>query len=452
MLLFQTSQNSFKDPKISRNGQNDGQSVRLRDKQDGLTGRASGDYANSTTLFCLLAGRGGGPRTRLNGKQNEWSKIDDSLKLAGLKRVRAPADGNCQFHAVAAHSHMTHSELRIAVTQFLVEHQDAYIDFFSRNESFATYVQELANPGTWGDNLSLLVMAELLQSPIHVAQSHGVQIISPSLVSGQPIWVAYNGDSHYDSVFPCGISFKPNSSQVMKDNPTRVRSPDSTTAVVGNSATSCAMQTPAEAHLNLAHQLFPEDPSSSSLPTRVDLKSWLFLSANITSFSAQHNSLLEIPFEVAALQETRHTVKSQNQFSLILKKAGFKVIWGKHQPFRAGKSGRHTSTGLNGRPGGVAIIAQDHLPLQFIPPGECDIRKRLFHSCRWVHGAVAFGNCKQVVHIFSIYGFTGSYTHSRAAELNEAFFSDILEVLAISRFGPRCSCFNHGRLQYRSVR
>ena len=56
--------------------------------------------------------------------------------------------------------------------------------------------------------------------------------------------------------------------------------------------------------------------------------------------------------------------------------------------------------------------------------------KRLYHSCRWVHAVLAYGNCKQTLHIFSIYGFTGHYSHSNVAELNEALLHDVLDVLA----------------------
>ena len=93
---------------------------------------------------------------------------------------------------------MTHKELRSAVVQFLTTHQEAYLDFFSDGESYDSYIQQIALPGAWGDNLTLMIIAELLQSPIHVAQNHGVQIIAPSMPIGQPIWIAYNGYSHYD--------------------------------------------------------------------------------------------------------------------------------------------------------------------------------------------------------------------------------------------------------------
>ena len=84
--------------------------------------------------------------------------------------------------------------------QFLKDHSDEYAHFFAEDESLASYISQLAIPGSWGDNLSIMVCAELLQSPIHIAQPHGVQVISPAISVGDPIWVAYDGSTHYDSV------------------------------------------------------------------------------------------------------------------------------------------------------------------------------------------------------------------------------------------------------------
>ena len=159
-----------------------------------------------------------------------------------------------------------------------------------------------------------------------------------------------------------------------------------------------------------------------------DSDSWVIMSANITSFNSQQDSLLELPFDIVAIQETRRTSKTQQFYSAFLKKKGFNSVWGKPQPFRAAKSSLHSSTGLNGRPGGVAILASSHIPLQFIPPGDCPTRKRLFHSCRWTHAVAADGNGKSLLRNFSVYGFTGHYGHSTVAELNDSFLHDLLEL------------------------
>jgi hypothetical protein len=105
------------------------------------------------------------------------------------------------FHAIAAHIDFSHMELRHTVVSFLKDNLESFEAFFTDDEDVAAYLEALSKHGTWGDNLVFSVCAELLQSPIHIAQAHGVQIITPDQVLNAPIWVAYDGSSHYDSVF-----------------------------------------------------------------------------------------------------------------------------------------------------------------------------------------------------------------------------------------------------------
>jgi hypothetical protein len=79
-----------------------------------------------------LTGRGGGRSRRLTGKQNVWSVVDEKLYLAGLKRIPVPADGNCQFHAISVHCHMSHLALRAATAQFLAHHRYLFTFLFRR--------------------------------------------------------------------------------------------------------------------------------------------------------------------------------------------------------------------------------------------------------------------------------------------------------------------------------
>ena len=346
---------------------------------------------------------------RLKGKQSPWFLIDQNLSAANLVRRVVPGDGNCMFHAIAQHCPFSHKELRLSVVSFLKDNIDDFRGFFSEDEDIDSYLNSLSHSGTWGDNLVLSACSELLQTPIHIAQTHGVQVITPALVTNRPIWIAYDGSSHYDAILP----LQPSSQEVFSQD-------------------------------NESQDFFPQNGSNSDQVPNSDplifnshskrKVTWRFLSANITSFNAQQDLLPLLLADITALQETRHTAKSQHGFTLFLRKHKFHAVWGKPQPFRFAKSKTHTSAGLNGRPGGVAIVARSHIPIQFVPPGECPIRKRLYHSGRWVHAVVAYGNGKQTLHVFSIYGFSGHYSHSAVADLNEAFLHDILEVT--SQLGP----------------
>ena len=100
------------------------------------------------------------------------------------------------------------------------------------------------------------------------------------------------------------------------------------------------------------------------------------------------------------------------------------------------------TTGTNGRPGGVGVIARAHIPIQFAQPGSCQIRKRLYHSGRWVHVTTTYGNCKHIIHIFSVYVFSGSYSHSTTADQNKNFLKDLLD--ATFALGPDAPVFVMG--------
>ena len=191
-----------------------------------------------------------------------------------------------------------------------------YSEFFSADEDVHAYISTLALPGSWGDNLVLQIVSELLQCRIYVAQAHGVQVIHLSYNTADPIWIAYNGATHYDSVIAAGIDCSPYNHHA-----------DNNFDLQGNS-------------------LSPPDPITPEVPEDCSpiksVNSWLLLSANITSFSSQQGALLELRFDIAAVQETRHTTKSQHSFSLALKKFGYHVVWGKPQLFRNAKSTSHT--------------------------------------------------------------------------------------------------------------
>lgn len=84
----------------------------------------------------------------IDGKQNVWAIIDAKLAQCDLKRIPAPADGNCQFHSLCSHCDFTHIELRNAVVLFLKEHFDEYTHFFTEDESLTSYIEALSVPGS----------------------------------------------------------------------------------------------------------------------------------------------------------------------------------------------------------------------------------------------------------------------------------------------------------------
>jgi hypothetical protein len=75
--------------------------------------------------------------------------------------------------------------------------------------------------------------------------------------------------------------------------------------------------------------LIPDDPSQKAgISQNSKYHAWFVMSANITSFHAQQDLLLALPFDIIALQETRHTAKSQHSFSLFSKSMVFRQSGG----------------------------------------------------------------------------------------------------------------------------
>ena len=141
----------------------------------------------------------GGGKTRVT---NPWPHIDRRLRQLSMVRIPVPGDGSCQFHAVSRHVPLNHMQLRLQVAQYFHSHMEQFCSYFINEDNMRQYLRLLKKPQTWGDNLTLYIAAQILHRDIMVAQPAGVITISshqpdPNLA---PIWVAYDGSSHYDAV------------------------------------------------------------------------------------------------------------------------------------------------------------------------------------------------------------------------------------------------------------
>lgn len=395
-------------------------------------------YSHSKSLLSRIATKpvssvdrsklvGGGGK-RLSSKQSPWRQVDAQLSERGLCRVSVPTDGNCQFHAVVLHTTYSHVQMRQMVVQFLLDNFEHYSGFFTDDDDIQEYVSNLSQLRltTWGDNLSLQLCADVLDRPIHVMQRHGVQVISPvtAVNNAIPIWVAYNGSTHYEGV----------------------RATTRRSNIPVNSATApCNVVQKAQEQSDVGSNT--DNPKIGNYSTvhedgtKIKSTTWTLMSSNVTSFLSQHDSLFELEADIFAIQESRHTARSLHTLDAIVSKAGYSAVWGKPQPFRYCSRNRSTS-GFNGRPGGVALFARKHMNLQAVPVGDSKVRQRLYESGRWTHGIIPFGNGRQVLHCMSIYGFAGAGGSLAIAEKNETFLTDV--VLSIQELGNEAPLFLFG--------
>eukprot|EP00928_Gymnodinium_smaydae_P066511 TRINITY_DN49502_c0_g1_i1.p1 TRINITY_DN49502_c0_g1~~TRINITY_DN49502_c0_g1_i1.p1 ORF type:complete len:346 (+),score=54.07 TRINITY_DN49502_c0_g1_i1:66-1040(+) len=128
----------------------------------------------------------------------------------GVYQHEMEDDGNCQFRAISQElfgNQRYHLSVRAAVVQHLRDHADEYKSFFEDAE-WQHYVDTMAQPKTWGDELSLRVAAEYFGVRIHVVTSAqenwllhyepGAGIASHS----REIFLTYVSPIHYNTFEP----------------------------------------------------------------------------------------------------------------------------------------------------------------------------------------------------------------------------------------------------------
>lgn len=126
----------------------------------------------------------------------------------GLTAREIAGDGACQFRAVADQlfgDQELHPEVRTrAVLQ--LRSQVAKYEGFAVGESFEEYLERMAEPWTWGDNLSLQAIADTFDIEACLVTTflqRSFVCIRPA--SGRPvqqIWLGFFAEWHYTSLAP----------------------------------------------------------------------------------------------------------------------------------------------------------------------------------------------------------------------------------------------------------
>jgi len=77
---------------------------------------------------------------------------------------------------------------------------------FAVAESFALYLQRMAEPRTWGDNLSLQAIADAYNVRVNLVTTyHSDSYVCLDPIGGQPsrqIWLGFYAELHYTSLAP----------------------------------------------------------------------------------------------------------------------------------------------------------------------------------------------------------------------------------------------------------
>lgn len=134
----------------------------------------------------------------------------EAMNRKGYHIVEMDGDGNCLFRSVAHQIYLDedrHYELRLQCVQHLEKYADRFSSFYAGN--FREYLENMKNPGVWGDDIEIKALEEMTDRPIYIYSSHSDSIAplvtnfdEKEIMKGvQPIILSYHGKNHYNSVY-----------------------------------------------------------------------------------------------------------------------------------------------------------------------------------------------------------------------------------------------------------
>lgn len=149
-------------------------------------------------------------QTNLNHENNPYSRLTERLALKGLEPFDVGGCGDCFFRATS-HQYYGTPGFHTVVTQAGINNLEAHPEFFIESiatDSWKTYLQRMAAPGTWCDNIIIQAVANELNCVIHIIESR-LSCVNGSTVRttqnrGKPrvLFVGYIEDLHYVSTVP----------------------------------------------------------------------------------------------------------------------------------------------------------------------------------------------------------------------------------------------------------
>lgn len=138
------------------------------------------------------------------------------LSDKGLQAVEVGSSGDCFFRSFSHQYYGTaekHIEIRQAGIAYLQKHPELFIEIAVANcDSWQTYLQRMATPGTWCDNLIIQAVANQFNCVIHMIESRlscpgGTTIMLPCVnQTPRMAFIGYLEGLHYVSTVCNGKS------------------------------------------------------------------------------------------------------------------------------------------------------------------------------------------------------------------------------------------------------
>ncbi|KAA6362613.1 MAG: hypothetical protein EZS28_041860, partial [Streblomastix strix] len=110
--------------------------------------------------------------------------------------------GNCLFYAIAdqlQHLGVNAANIRRDVCEYLLSHQNLYIDFFDEEQSIQDYAAEMSNDGVYGDGRIFGPICDLFHIRLRIRMIGNV-IMEHGRETDPIVDLGYIGRIHYVSV------------------------------------------------------------------------------------------------------------------------------------------------------------------------------------------------------------------------------------------------------------
>lgn len=150
-------------------------------------------------------------RTEFEADLNKEVVFIQMLANHGLHVIEIEGDGNCLFRAISHQLYLSedyHEKLRIKCVEHMKKYRKRFECFCS--VPFDQYLTDMAILGTWGDDLEIRALEEILDYIICIYSSNTSNVAIPirknfeedEILHGVPtIKLSYHGNSHYNSIY-----------------------------------------------------------------------------------------------------------------------------------------------------------------------------------------------------------------------------------------------------------
>lgn len=137
-------------------------------------------------------------------KEQERTRMQESMKQHGLSEKEIRADGHCLYSAVADQLEQLdiaivgspsgkpavgYKAVRAKAAEYIDQHQDDFVPFLE--EPLPNYLHKVRDTGEWGGQLELMALAKTYQTDINVLQDFGRVEKIEGGGSGKAMWLGY---------------------------------------------------------------------------------------------------------------------------------------------------------------------------------------------------------------------------------------------------------------------